>query len=139
MLSGLSTHPWAYPALEVVHLLGIALVVGNLALIEVRVFGLGASLDAQALSRLSLGLVALGFTLVGLSGLLMFATQALDLLANRAFVIKMGLMTLALCNAAAFHARQSLQRLDGWAKAQMVVSSLLWLSVLAAGRWIAYD
>lgn len=139
MLSGLITHPWAYPALEVVHLLGIALVLGNLALIEVRVFGLGRDLDARALARLSLGLVVVGFACVGLSGLLMFATQAQELLANRSFVIKMGLMTLALCNAAAFHARQSLQRLDGWARAQMMISSLLWLAVLAAGRWIAYD
>ena len=30
MLAGLATHPWAYPALEAVHLLGIALLVGNL-------------------------------------------------------------------------------------------------------------
>ena len=139
MLSALSTHPWAYPALEVVHLLGIALVLGNLALIEVRVFGLGSALEARALARLSLALVGLGFSLVGLSGLLMFATQAQDLLASRAFLFKMAVMALALCNAGVFHARGGLVKLDGLARIQMVLSSLLWLAVLAAGRWIAYE
>jgi hypothetical protein len=39
----LKTHAWAYPALEVVHMLGIALLLGNLVLLELRVFGRGAS------------------------------------------------------------------------------------------------
>ena len=38
------THPLAYPALEVVHIVGIALLVGNLVLFELRVWGVGADL-----------------------------------------------------------------------------------------------
>lgn len=139
MLTSLATHPWAYPALEVLHLLGIALVLGNLVLVEVRVFGAGAALNAEALARLSLGLVAAGFGLVLLSGLLMFTTQPQELLASRSFALKMALMSLALCNAAWFHARGGLRLLDATARVQMVLSSLLWLGVLAAGRWIAYE
>lgn len=30
MFAPLISHPWAYPALEVVHILGIALLLGNL-------------------------------------------------------------------------------------------------------------
>jgi hypothetical protein len=138
MFTALAAHPWAYPLLEVMHLLGVALVLGNLLLIELRVFGLGASLDARELARLSLTLVALGFGLLGLSGLLMFATQAQELLASRTFVVKMSLMALALCNAAWFHARGSLVKLDAQARVLMVVSTVLWLLVMAAGRWIAY-
>lgn len=138
MWTALAAHPWAYPLLEVVHLAGIALLLGNLVLLELRVFGAGAALPVAALARLSLGLVALGFALAGASGLLMFATQAQELLANRAFTVKMGLLVLAGCNAAWFHGRGSLQRLDGPAKAQMLVSTLIWLAVLACGRWIAY-
>lgn len=139
MFAALAAHPYAYPALEVMHLVGVALVLGNLVLIELRVFGLGAALDAQALARLSLGVVAIGFALLGLSGLLMFATQAQELLASRTFAVKMALMSLALCNAAWFHARGSLRLLDGTARIQMVISSVLWLLVVAAGRWIAYE
>ena len=139
MFTALAAHPWAYPLLEVLHLLGLALVLGNLALIELRVFGMGAALDARALARLSLVLVAVGFGLLGLSGLLMFATQAQELLASRTFAVKMALMSLALCNAAWFHARGSLEKLDAHARVLMVISTLLWVSVAAAGRWIAYE
>lgn len=139
MFDALAAHPYAYPALEVLHLLGLALVLGNLALIELRVFGLGAALPAPELARLSLVLVALGFGLLVFSGILMFATQPQELLASRSFVVKMSLMSLALCNAAMFHARGSLKLLDTTARVQMVVSTLLWLSVVTAGRWIAYE
>ncbi|MBM3389253.1 MAG: hypothetical protein FJY26_07115 [Betaproteobacteria bacterium] len=139
MFSSLAAHPYAYPALEVLHLLGLALVLGNLALIELRVFGMGTTLPAPDLARLSLVLVGVGFGLLVLSGILMFATQAQELLASRTFAVKMSLITLALCNAAWFHARGSLQRLDTTARVQMVISTLLWLTVVAAGRWIAYE
>lgn len=139
MFSALAAHPWAYPLLEVVHLVGLALVLGNLVLIELRVFGLGATLPAPDLARLSLMLVALGFALLVPSGILMFATQAQELLASRTFVVKMSLLSLALCNGAWFHARGSLRLLDTTARLQMVLSTLLWISVIAAGRWLAYE
>jgi len=138
MFEALASHPLAYPALEVGHLFGVALVIGNLALIELRVWGAGASLDAATLARLSLSLVIAGFGLAALSGLLMFATQAQELLANRAFTLKMLLLGCAACNAAWFHSRQSLQRLDRTARVLATVSLLLWVSILACGRWIAY-
>ncbi len=138
MLNGLATHPWAYPALEVVHLAGVALLLGNLVLLELRVFGLGADLPAAPLARLSLGLSLAGFGLAVGSGLLMFATQPQELLANRAFTLKMGLMLLAGCNAAFFHARGSLRLLDRSARVLMLLSTGLWLAVLACGRAIAY-
>ena len=128
----------AYPLLEVVHIAGIALLVGNLVLLELRVFGAGAALPVRSLARLSLSLAAGGFALAAASGLLMFATQPAELLSNRAFTLKMLLLMLAGCNAAWFHARGSLARLDGWARVEMLVSTVIWLSVVACGRWIAY-
>ena len=139
MFAALAAHPYAYPALEVLHLLGVALVLGNLVLIELRVFGMGAALPAPELARLSLVLVAIGFSLLVFSGILMFATQAQELLASRTFAVKMSIMSLALCNAAWFHARGSLKLLDTTARLQMLLSSLMWLSVVAAGRWLAYE
>ncbi len=138
MFAALGSHPWAYPMLEVAHIAGIALLLGNLTLLELRVFGWGATLPVQALARLSLTLVAIGFSVAAASGLLMFATQPGELLANRAFTAKMLLLMLAACNAGWFHARQSLERLDTTARAIMVVSSVIWLLVLTCGRWIGY-
>jgi hypothetical protein len=138
MWQQLAVHPWAYPALEVAHLLGIALLVGNLVALEARVWGAAPQLPLAALARLSLSLAGLGFGLAAASGLLMFGTQAAELLANRAFTIKMGLLMLAGTNAAWFHARGSLQRGDALARGLMALSGLIWLAVLGCGRWIAY-
>ena len=138
MFGALQTHPWAYPVLEIVHIVGIGLLLGNLVLLEARGFGWGADLPVAPLARLSLTLAATGFALAAASGLLMFASQPVELLANRTFTVKMLLLFLAGCNAAWFHGRGSLQRLDGTARALMLVSTLTWLAVIACGRWIAY-
>jgi hypothetical protein len=137
-IAALQSNPWAYPALETLHILGIALLLGNLVALEVRVWGGAAMLPVAPLARLSLGLAAIGFALVAASGLLMFATQAADLLAHRTFLVKMGLLALAGCNAAWFHGRGSLRKLDLTARLQMLVSTALWLGVLVCGRWLAY-
>ena len=138
MFDWIVSHPLAYPALEVMHIVGIALLLGNLVLFELRVWGFGRELPVQPLARLALRLSLLGFALIGASGLLMFAGQPAELLANRVFVIKMGLVMLAGLNAAWFHARGSLQLLDRGARRLTVVSMGLWLAVIICGRWIAY-
>lgn len=138
MFAALKSHLWAYPALEIVHITGIGLLLGNLVLLELRVFGLGPALPVKDLSRLSLGIALAGFSLAAASGLLMFASQPSELLGNRAFTLKMLLLLAAACNAAWFHGRGSLDRLDVWARVQMLVSTVIWLAVVACGRWIAY-
>ncbi len=138
MLTELRSHAWAYPALEITHIVGIALLLGNLVLLELRVFGRGAGLPVRALARLSLSVALTGFCLAAVSGLLMFASQPLELLSNRAFTLKMLLLFAAGCNAAWFHGRGSLDLLDGVARVQMITSTLIWLAVVVCGRWIAY-
>ena len=135
----LSAHAWAYPALEIVHIVGIALLLGNLVLVELRVWGLGAALPLAALARLALRVSLLGFGLAAASGLTMFASQPAELLASRAFLVKMALLALAALNAAAFHLRHGLARLDRTARGQTLLSLGLWLGVIICGRWIAYQ
>ncbi len=138
MFTWISGHPWAYPALEVLHLVGIALLLGNLVLLELRVLGAAPALPLPALARAALAVALAGFGLAATSGLLMFASQPMELLANRVFTLKMLLLLAAGSNAAWFHGRGSLQRLDGLAKAQALLSLGLWLAVLTCGRFIAY-
>jgi hypothetical protein len=134
----LASNPVAYPALEVVHIVGIALLVGNLVLLELRVWGGVAQLPLPALARATLPLALAGFGLVAVSGVLMFATQPGELLANRVFTLKLALVMLAGLNAALFHARGGLDRPDRFARLQTAVSLGLWLAVIICGRWIAY-
>ena len=138
MFKGIELSSWAYPVLEIVHIFGIAMLLGNLVLLELRVFGRGKNLPVADLARLSLGLAAIGFSMAALSGVLMFSTRPAELLSNRAFTLKMALLFTAACNAGWFHARQSLEKLDFTARALMMVSTLIWIAVVACGRWIAY-
>ncbi len=134
----IAQHPIVYPALEVLHILGIALLLGSLVLLELRVWGLAIALPLEALARLALGVTAAGFALAAASGLLMFAANPAELLSNRYFVVKMGLLTLAGCNAVLFHTRDGLARADAFARVQTVLSVGLWLGAIICGRWIAY-
>jgi hypothetical protein len=134
----IASHPIAYPALEVMHIVGIALLLGNLVLLELRVWGLGAELPIRPLARLALRLCLAGFALIVMSGLLMFASQPQELISSRTFLIKMGLIHVAALNAAWFHGRDSLGRADTIARVQTLISTGLWLSVIICGRWIAY-
>ena len=135
----IASHPVAYPALEVLHITGIALLLGSLLVLELRVWGLGPELPLRPLARLSLGITATGFALVAFSGLLMFAGHPNEMLANRAFLIKLGLVQVAGLNAVWFHGRDSLARCDAVARAQTVVSTGLWIGAIICGRWIAYS
>lgn len=138
LFDGIVRSTWAYPALEVVHIAGIALLLGNLALLEWRVWLSASDIPPRALARLALPLALGGFALIGLSGMTMFATQPTELLANRAFVLKLGLVSLAGVNAVWFHARDSLAKLDLMARLQTVLSLGLWVGAIICGRWIAY-
>ena len=138
-LPWIASHPIAYPALEVLHIAGIALLLGSLVLLELRVWGLGAELPMAALARLSIAVSLTGFALVAASGLLMFAANPAELLSNRAFLLKLGLVTLAGVNALVFHGRGGLQRCDAVARGQTLVSTALWISAIICGRWIAYQ
>ena len=86
-LPGLASSSWAYPALEVVHIVGIALLLGSLVVVELRVWGAAPSLSLPVLARLALPVSLAGFCLVAGSGLLLFAANPNDMLANRATLI----------------------------------------------------
>lgn len=137
-MNWIATHPWAYPALETLHLMGVALLVGNLVLFEMRVWGLQAALPVRPLARLSLGLALAGFALAAISGAVMLASQWAELQANRALWLKAVLVIAAGANAAAFHLRGGLDKLDRVARWQTALSMGLWLLVVACGRFIAY-
>ncbi|HEX2012177.1 MAG TPA: hypothetical protein VJN44_14680 [Roseateles sp.] len=129
---------WAYPALEALHVVGIALLFGALLVFELRVWGLGAALDLRGLARLTLPLALIGFALCAVTGLSMFAGQAEELLANRAFRLKLLLIALAGVNAAWLHARGGLARIGRLTRLQCLLSLGFWSAVIICGRWIAY-
>jgi hypothetical protein len=130
--------PWVYPALEGVHIVGIGLLLGSLVVFELRVWGLGRAVELHALARLALPISVGGFALALGSGAIMFLSQVDEMLANTAFVLKMGLVAAAGLNAIGFHLRGGLAADDRFARAQTALSLGLWIAVVFCGRWIAY-
>lgn len=137
-MAWITTHPWAYPLLEVVHILGIALLLGSLVLLELRVWGWARELPLRTLAGLALRVTLLGFALAAASGSLMLASQWSELQGNRALITKMVLLALAGVNAIVFHVRGGLDKGDRTARLQTVLSLGLWVLVVVCGRFIAY-
>jgi hypothetical protein len=137
-MTAITGHPWAYPVLETVHLVGVALLLGNLVLFELRVWGLQDRVPVRPLAKLALGLALTGFALAALTGSVMLASQWDELKGNRALWAKAALVVAAGLNALVFHARGGLHKLDRAARWQTAMSVGLWLLVVACGRSIAY-
>ena len=134
----LKTSDYAYPALETLHIVGIALVFGTLWIVDLAILGRLRGLDVQLLANRVLPWTLAGFLLAALSGLTMFVTAVGDLIANPAFVLKMTLLFVAATNAGILHARGPIDGSNRLTRIQAVLSVLIWLAVIACGRWIAY-
>ncbi len=135
---------WLYPAVETLHIIGFTVLVGAVAMFDLRVLGFGRQLPVRALARHLLPWSAGSMLLVVPTGLLLFVADPLALLANRVFLLKLGLMVLAGLNALAFHAGPYRQA-DAWperapprAMLHALFSLALWFGVIACGRLLAY-
>lgn len=134
---------WLYPAVETVHIVGFVLLVGAVAMFDLRVLGFGRALPPRELAHHLLPWSASGLLLVVPSGLLLLSAQAADMLRNPVFLLKMGLVVVAGLNALAFH-------LGSWwrtrgsgattvaARVNAALSLLFWVAVIACRRMLAY-
>lgn len=135
---------WLYPIVETTHIVGFAVLVGAVAMFDLRVLGFGRALPVPALARHLLPWALGSMLLVVPTGLLMFATEPAALLANRVFLLKLALIAAAGLNALAFHAgpyRSAArwpERAPASARLHAALSLLLWIAVIAAGRLLAY-
>lgn len=141
---------WLYPSVEIVHIAGIALLFGSIAVFDLRLLGLSRSIPVKALARHVLPWTAASFLLIIPSGLLMFTAHATEFIQSDVFVLKMCLILAAGLNAALFHTI-TFRTADVWDAEEMrklppppsarlagALSLLLWVSVIACGRLLAY-
>jgi uncharacterized membrane protein len=134
----LKTNAYAYPSLEVIHIMGFALVFGSIVIVDLRLLGRLAAFDANQLAKSVIPWTLLGFVIALLSGLTMFTSRIGDFIANPAFIAKMCLLFAAGANAAVLHARGTLDVASGLTKLQAALSIAIWMAIITAGRWIAY-
>ena len=137
---------WLYPIVEIVHLTGIALLVGSIAMLDLRLLGFSNSVPVRRLASHILPWTAASFMLIVPSGLAMFVAHAGDFIASPVFVLKICLIFAAGVNAAVFHAG-AFRGASDWdvnrappaaARIAAALSLALWVSVIACGRLLAY-
>lgn len=130
----------AYPVANTAHVIGAILLVGAIGLLDLRLLGYAKGAPLSVLSRALTPMALLGFTVMVVSGSVLFAADAGALAASGLFQIKLVLIALAGMNALAF--RFTFARAEDpvpvGAKVMAVASLGLWLVVVVAGRWIAY-
>ncbi len=128
---------WVYPLVNAGHVLGIALLLGAVIPMDLRLTGLRARHPLPLVADLLRPVAAAGLGLAVICGALLFATQAGDYVQNGWFRAKMALIALALVNIA-LHPR--LMRLSvPRRRVAGAVSLCLWPAVLICGRMIAYS
>ena len=136
---------WAFPVAEAFHFIGLCLLIGSLAVIDLRLLGFARRLSVKAIHQL-LVWTWVGFSINLITGLLFIFAQASFYYPNVAFRVKLVLLLLAGANALWF--QRTVQReLPGWAddadatrQAKVIAgtSLALWISVIFFGRFIMY-
>ena len=135
----------AYPLANVVHLLGLIMLVGAIGVLDLRLAGAFRAIPVTPLSRALTPIAIAGLVLMVPSGATMFAADAPTLAGSGVFRTKLLLIALALANAIAFRILWR-DRLANWDAAPplagrlMAVGSIvIWLAVGTLGRMIAYS
>lgn len=131
---------WLYPAVNVVHVLGIALLFGAIAVLDLRLLGLWRGSPVDAVARPSVRVAGFGLAVALLSGLALFAAQATDYVDNPYLYAKFAAIALALLNLALLHRSGALARGLETTGLRLAggLSLLLWLLAISFGRLIAY-
>jgi hypothetical protein len=137
---------WAYPTILTLHTVGLGIVVGASAVVDLRLLGFATGIRIAALRPL-FRILAYGFALNATTGILLFIADATTKSHQTVFYVKLTLIFLALlCTFATLRA----VRTDGSRgsvapstartrdTALAAVSLLLWAGAITAGRLMAY-
>lgn len=137
---------WLYPLVEVVHIIGFAVLVGSVVMFDMRVLGLSKNIAVTDLARHLLTWSLAALLLIVPAGLMMFSAHPHDFASNSIFILKLCLIATAGLNAVLFHVGVY-RSVDQWntavaapgiAKCQALLSIALWLTVVLCGRLLAY-
>src|SRR5262245_31833512 len=148
--------PWAdairanellFPWFESVHVLAITLVLGSIAIVDLRLLGIASrNRPVTRLIREVLPVTWAAFAVAVLTGGTLFASNAVNYSHNFPFQMKMLLMLLAGLNMVVFHF-VTYRGIGQWddalrpppgARAAGAISITLWLGIVAFGRWIGF-
>jgi hypothetical protein len=138
---------WTEPIVETIHVLTLTLFLGFAVLLDLRLLGVAMRRRrmSEVLRQLNPWLIA-GFVVMIVTGVLLFCGDPISFYDTTFFKVKMIMLVLAGLNVLIFNSTIG-RRTAEWdldrktpraAKVAGVVSIVLWVAIVAAGRAIAY-
>jgi len=139
-LRWLRTVPGLPPAVQTVHILSIAIVMGSIVMIDLRVLGFAVpSQNPGEMIRRLMPWLWVALTLLFLSGAMFVVTRPARYFANPVFKIKFALLIPAIVLSALLaYLHRKPPTSQAAVKSIAALSLVLWTGVVLAGRWIAY-
>ena len=136
---------WLWPFMEIIHFIGLSLLLGALIIIDLRMMGFFRNIDIRATHSM-LPWVFAGFAMNLVTGVLFFFGDPYRYAGHTGFQIKMGLIVLAGLNALWYywklhpviHSWQADGDTPPLAKTIALISLVTWTGVLLLGRLIPY-
>lgn len=137
-----------FPILEGTHLLGLALMMAPVAMLDMRLLGiLWKDEPATKIRNQFLPITFAGFAVMITTGLLLFWSEAVKCWSSKYFRFKLILLVLAGLNALLFHSTVD-RKIKLWenhpvppsrARFAGAMSLALWTLIIATGRYTAYN
>jgi hypothetical protein len=146
MSAFVNDHSWVWPACETLHFVGLALVIGNVGLLDLRLLGVEKRIPVAPLSRFVRWAI-LGFAINLVTGITFFVGNPFQYIANVAFGYKLAFMALAGINVAVFYTTGISRKVQALgpgddapfsAKVVAGASLFLWIAVMYMGRMLPY-
>lgn len=144
LASALRRSATLYLLVNASHILGIALLIGAILPLDLRLAGAFPRTPIPAIAALLRGMAVAGLALTVLTGAVLFTANPLDYATNPAFRVKLLLIAAALLNAALVTRSAAWSRVIAGdppaphLRAMALLSALLWVATLLAGRWIGF-
>jgi hypothetical protein len=141
LADALNNSEWAFPLAECVHIGGMAVGVGSIALVDFRMLNLGLRHETPAgILRYTELWTIVGLIFVAFSGFMLFASQTNIYLTNQVFPAKMYVLLAALVYNFTIHRKVATMenpppRLS---KAVAIVSLLLWVLIVFGGIFTGF-
>lgn len=138
---------WIIPAVQTIHILAISVVISTMAMLDLRLMGLtGKRYTIRTVADRFLPWMWRSVIVLLVTGVILITGEPDRALGNWVFQTKMALLIAVL--SISWGLRRALMRdLTPWergsshetaAKVTGLVSLLLWIGIVVAGRWIAY-
>ena len=127
---------WAYPTVLTLHTVGLGIVVGASAVVDLRLLGYGRRMPLPALAPL-FRLMAYAFAVNAMTGVLLFMADATTKARQPVFYVKLTCIFIALWCTVGTRRIVRGDVPDAGAR-QALASLLFWAAAIAAGRLMAY-